>query len=334
MIRRVLLVLAAIAATAGADTATYLRSQAFGDGPPRSWRYYHPNQGFGFFPTNASGAGEAGGFFFPKGFTAYYADFFLNGALGRATPLSARGSIRLDEVSFDPGYSTSVYVGHFRKGSTDAMFVNIVGLALTGNDSSSILASPVVQFSNGRAFVGDSIKLPVNSAPASWSYQWTPGSGAFGFGTLTITIANQSSTLVLDNQSSGLDFALDAFGLYQPAFQSPNTASYFTFFIDNLKYSALQGPAPRISVKGPRKVVTSSSKVTFSGTTDAASVGNTIRTVRYRVVHNGRPGHYRTAKGTTRWTATFTVPPGGSTIEFQAIGDNGRRTDRSRTVVR
>jgi len=336
MIRRALLALAALAVMARADTGIYQRFQPFNDGPPRNWRYLHPNQGFGFFPTNASGAGEAGGFFFPKTFTAYYADTVLNGTFGRGTPLSASGTIRLDEVSFNPGYTTSVYVGHVRKGdtNTDGLFVNIVGMALTGTDGSAILVSPVVQFSDGSAFLGDSIKLPVNSVPATWSYQWSPGAGTFGLGTLTVTIDDQSSTLVLDRSSGGLDYTLNAFGLYQPAFTSPNSSSYFTFFIDKLHYTAFDGPAPKMTVKGPERVVTPSSPVAFTGTTDAVSLGNTVTLVRYRVTHNGRTGRYKAATGTTRWTAEVTVPRGTSTIEFQAVGDNGRRTDRHRTVVR
>jgi hypothetical protein len=75
-------------------------------------------------------------------------------------------------------------------------------------------------------------------------------------------------------------------------------------------------------------------QVAFSGTTDAVSPGNTVKTVRNRVIHDGGAGRYKAAKGTTRWTATFTVAPGTSTIEFQAVGDNGGRTDRRHTVVR
>ena len=63
--------------------------------------------------------------------------------------------------------------------------------------------------------------------------------------------------------------------------------------------------------------------------------GNTVKTVRYRVIHDGGAGRYKAAKGTTRWTATITVAPGTSTIEFQAVGNNnGGCTDRRHTVVR
>jgi hypothetical protein len=101
-----------------------------------------------------------------------------------------------------------------------------------------------------------------------------------------------------------------------------------------LNYTAFDGSAPKISVKGPNKVFTSASSVAFSGTTDAVSPANTVKTVRYRVIHDSGAGRYKAAKGTTRWTATITVAPGTSTIELQAVGDNGARTDRRRTVVR
>jgi hypothetical protein len=334
MIRRALLVLVTVAATASAGTGIYQRTEAFPDGPPGNWRYYHPNQGFGFFPTDATGAGEAGGFFFPKTFTAYYADTVLNGAFSRGTPLSANGTIRLDEVSFMPSYGNSVYVAHFHKGNTNGTFVNILGISLTGNEGGAILCAPVVQFSNGRAFLGRAIKLPVNSTPLNWSYTWNPTGGKFQLGELTVTIGDATSTLVLNRLSGSLDYTLDSFGLYQPAFVEPDSSSYFVFFIDKLHYTARVGPAPKISIKGPKSIRTSTSSVTIRGTTDAVSAGNHVTAVRYRVIHDGKTGRYKTANGTANWNVTITVPRGKSTVEFKAISDSGRHTERSRTVNR
>jgi hypothetical protein len=334
MIRRALLLLAAIAVTARADTGIYQRTEAFSDGPPKNWRYYHPNQGFGFFPTGSSGAGEAGGFFFPKTFTAYYADTVLNGTIGRGTPLSASGTIRLDEVSFNPSYGNTVYVAHFHKGNTDGTFVNILGMSLTGNGAGDILCAPIVQFSNGRAFLGNAIKLPIDSTPLDWSYTWNPTAGPFGLGTLTVTIGDATSAFALNRLSGSLDYTLDSFGLYQPAFVEPNSYSYFVFFIDRLNYTALVGPAPKISVNGPEKIRVASSSLTFKGTTNAVSTGNHMTAVRYRLIHDGKTHRYRTAAGTTRWSATITIPRGTSTIEFKAVSDNGRNTVRRRTITR
>jgi hypothetical protein len=56
--------------------------------------------------------------------------------------------------------------------------------------------------------------------------------------------------------------------------------------------------------------------------------------VRYRLIHDGKMHRYRTAAGTTRWSATITIPRGTSTIEFKAVSDNGRNTVRRRTITR
>jgi hypothetical protein len=333
MIRRALLVLFACALPVLADTDTYQRSQAFSDGPPKNWRYFHLNQGFGFFPTNSSGAGAAGGFFFPKTYTAYYADTALNGVFRRGTPISASGRISLEELSFDPNFTNTSYIAHFRRGSTAKMFVNIVGISLTGNNQGAVLAAPIVQFSNGRAFLGNAIKLPVDGRTMDWSYKWSPTAGAQGLGQLEVTIDDQTSTLTLGRLSGGIDYTLDAFGLYQPAFVTPNSNTYLTYFIDKLDYTALPGPAPKIRVKGPKKITTSAANVSFAGTTDA-SLGNRVDVVRYRVIRNGNPGRYKKASGISRWNATVPVPVGASTIEFKAVGDNGRDAFTRRDVTR
>ncbi|MGH8048912.1 MAG: hypothetical protein ACREKL_16845 [Chthoniobacterales bacterium] len=333
-LRATLVLLACALATVHADpTDTYQRSQAFSDGPPKNWSTFHLNQGFGFFPTSSNGSGEAGGFFFPKPYTAYYADTALNGAFNRGTPLSASGTIRLDEVSFDPNYTNTVYLAHFRKGSTADMFVNILGISLTGNNSGAILCAPIVQFSNGRAFLGNSIKLSVDSTPSNWSYQWNPNGGGNQLGQLTVTVGTQTSTLTLNRLSGGIDYTLDSFGLYQPAFVAPNSNSYFTFFVDRLVYTAFVGAAPKIHVKGSKKITTSSASVAFTGTTDA-SLGNRVDAVRYRVTHNGKTKHYKNASGTSRWNATVSIPVGTSTVEFKAVGDNGRDATKQITVTR
>jgi hypothetical protein len=334
MIFRATLVFLSLALVAvHAATDTYQRSEAFSDGPPKNWRTFHLNQGFGFFPTGANGSGEAGGFFFPKTYTAYYADTALNGFFNRGTPLSAGGTIRLDELSFDPNYTNTVYIAHFRKGSTKEMFVNIVGISLTGNNQGAILCAPIVQFSNGRAFVGNAIKLPVDSISTAWSYEWDPTAGGNSLGQLKVTIGTQTSTLTLNRLSGGIDYTVDSFGLYQPAFKAPNSNSYFTFFIDKLGYTAFAGPAPKIKIKGPKNLTTSTSKVTVTGTTEA-SLGNRVDAVRYRVIHDGKIGNYKKADGISRWNATVTVPSGTSTIEFKAVGDNGRNDVKRRTVTR
>jgi hypothetical protein len=311
---------------------TYQRSEAFKT-RPKNWRYFNPNQGYGFFPTGTSGQGEAGGFFFPKTYTSYYADTYLNGTLYRSTPLSASGQITLSELSFNPNYTNSAYIGHFRKGSTKDMFVNIVGMALTGNNQGDILCAPVVQFSNGDAFVGKSIKLPVSTTPLDWSYSWDPTGGAQGLGFLTVEIGGATTTLTMGVASAGDDYAFDAFGLYQPAFVGPNSNSYFVFFIEKLGYTALTGPGPSIKINAPQQITTSTSPLPLTGKAKIP-FANRVTAVRYRVVQGGKVGRYKTAVGTKNWSASIRIPGGASRIEVTAVGDNGRTATSTRNVQR
>jgi hypothetical protein len=331
-LRAIFLLLGCALAAAHAATDTYQRSESF-ETRPAAWRYFNPNQGFGYFPSSTGGKGDAGGFFFPKTYTAYYADTSLNGVLHRDTPIRASGSITLDELSFDPNYTNSVYVAHIRKGSTKDMFVNILGIALTGDNAGNILCAPVVQFSNGDAFLGKAIQLPVDSASHVWSYTWDPSGGAQGLGLLTIEIDGLISTLTMGQASVGIDYTLDSFGLYQPAFVQPNSNSYFIFFIGDLSYTALTGPSPKIKIKGPSKITTSAYPLPLTGTTHT-TLGNRVTAVRYRVVHDGKVGKYKKATGIDNWSASVRVPTGTSRVEVTAVGDNGRTTTAHRTVTR
>jgi len=329
--RAILVLLGCVLAGAHAASDTYQRFEAF-QTPPKNWRYFNPNQGFGYFPTGGTD-GEAGGFFFPKTYTAYYADTSLNGTFHRGTPITAGGKIRLDEISFDPNYTNSVYIAHFRKGSTKSMFVNIIGMALTGTNQSTIDIAPIVQFSNGNAFVGRSIEVPVDSKVHDWSYTWTPTGGADGIGILDITIDTDTVSLTMGMSSAGLDYSIDSFGLYQPAFSAPNSNSYFVVFTKKLGYTAFVGSAPKIHVKGPKNIQASSSPVALAGTTHT-TIGNRVTAVRYRVIHNGKTSRYKAASGTDRWTANVHVSSGSSRIEITAYGDNGLKTTAVRNVTR
>lgn len=317
--RAILVLLGSVLATAHAAPDTYQRAEAF-QSPPKNWRYFNPNQGFGYFPTGDS-SGLAGGFFFPKTYTAYYADTSLKGAFHRSTPITATGRIRLDELSFDPNYTNSVYVAHFRMGSTNDMFVNILGMSLTGSNHGTVYCRPVVQFSNGNAYLGGTITLPVDSKTVGWSYVWTPDTGG-GLGQLVVTIDAITSTLTLPASSSGLDYALDSFGLYQPAFVQPNSNSFLLFFIHKLGYTAFVGGPPSLHVKGPKNLSATSSQVNLAGTTHIG-IGNRVTAVRYRVIRNKKAGRYKAATGIDNWSASVHVPTGSSSIEVTAVGDNG-----------
>ncbi len=330
--RAILALLGCALATAHAAVETYQRAQLF-ESPPKNWRYFNPNQGYGYYPSDNGTTGFAGGFFFPKTYTSYYADTALNGAFHRGTPLSASGKIHVDELSFAPNYTNTVYVGHFRKGSTRAMFVNILGMAITGNNDGTVSCAPIVQFSNGSAYVGTGITVPVNAKPLPWSYDWDPQGGVTGLGLLTLAVGDETTTLTVSVSSTDLDYALDSFGLYQPAFVQPNSNSYFLFFINKVAYTALLGPSPKIHVKGPKTIHTSISPINLAGTAHTV-VGNRVTSVRYRIVRNGKTGHYKAASGKDHWTARVRVPTGSSRIEITAFSDNGLSTTARRNVSR
>ncbi len=329
--RAILVLLGCALAAAHAASDTYQRFEAF-DSAPKNWRYFNPNQGYGYFPTSDS-SGEAGGFFFPKTYTSYYADTSLNGTFHRSTPIRADGFITLNELSFDPNYTNTAYVAHFRKGSTKDMFVNILGISLTGDNHGNVLCAPIVQFSNGDAFLGKAFSLQVNAKLRHWSYTWDPTGGAGQLGLLTITIGKYTSTLTLGVATQGLDYSLDSFGLYQPAFAQPNSNSFFTFFISQPGYTAFVGSGPTIKVKGPKNIVATASPVALAGTTHIP-IGNRVTIVRYRVVHAGKTRHSKKATGTSHWTAKVKVPAGSSRIEVTAYGDNGLTKTISRNVSR
>jgi hypothetical protein len=319
-----------------AGAATYDRGENFSTRPD-NWTYFHPNQFYGYqAPTHEGGSGSAGGLFLPKTYFNYFADTHLNGTLTRGTTISASGRIHLQRISAVPPYTNTTYICHFSRGTNG--YINTIGIALTGYNDSNVVATAILEFSNGSAFIGNSVGLPVaTSTPQTdWTYTWDPTGGTQGFGALTVTIGGANggtSTINLTKTSAGLDFALNSFGLFQPPFVAPNSNTYLEFNISRIAYTALQGNAPKLKVKGPHKIQTSVAKVAIKGTTHT-SVGNRVTTVRYRVVKNGNAGSYHKAKGTTNWNAKVKVPTGGSRIEIEATGDNGLTTTVSRDVQR
>jgi hypothetical protein len=333
MIVRAFLILLAVALPGvQAATTTYQRGENF-DTAPKNWTYFHPYQFYGFQSTSYTGGnGEAGGIFQPKTYYNYYADTYLNGSLRRSNRIAASGRLAIQRVSANPLYTNSTYICHFNRGSNG--FINTVGIALTGYNDSNVLGTAILEFSDGTAFIGDSVGITVpSSGYLEWSYTWDPNGGTQGFGSLTVRFGKTTSTINLTKTTAGLDFSLDAFGLFQPPFPAPNSNTFLQFEIGHLVYTALLGKAPTLNVHGPHKIKTTASSVVLSG---AAKIplGNRIQSVRYRVAHGGKVGKYRLASGTTQWSAKVKLPVGTSRIDVLATGDNGLTTTVSRKATR
>ncbi|MDD5199192.1 MAG: hypothetical protein PHC88_05260 [Terrimicrobiaceae bacterium] len=337
MIVRIILVLFGFAlAGAHAASATYQRNEDFASSP-KNWRHFHPNQFYGFELThNTGGTGAAGGLFQPKTYFNYYADAFLNGALRRDTPITASGRLVLDRLSVQPPYTNSTYICHFARGTNG--FINTLGMALTGFNGSNVLCTAILEFSDGTAFIGNSIGLPV--APGSrylpWTYSWNPNGGTQGFGQLIVQVGGPSggtSTINLTKSTAGLDFSLDAFGLFQPPFPAPNSTTFLKLDIGHLAYTALTGAPPVLHIHAPKQITTAVSPLVLTGTAHV-SLGNHIQAVSFRVVHGSKVGPYHTATGGANWSASVRLPGGPSRIDVLAVADSGLTTTGHRRVNR
>ncbi|HEY8901464.1 MAG TPA: hypothetical protein VIM61_13715 [Chthoniobacterales bacterium] len=325
--------LAGLSTAAAASPETYQRTEDFSTNP-KNWKVFHPIQFYGYERTSHTGTkGEAGGLFQPKPYYNYYADAYLNGAMSRGTRITAAGRIHFDGLSDDPAYTNSVYICHFHRG-TDGT-INTLGLALTGQNGTAVLANAIIQFSDGTAYIGNSVKLPVSATDPymEWNYTWDPSGGTQGFGSLIVEIDGLTSKINLTKATVGLDFSVNTFGLFQPPFVAPNSNTFLQLDIGHLVYSALVGGPPSVRIKGPNRIKASTSKVAIAGKA-TIGLGNRVTSVRYRVVKNGKVGRFQNATGTTDWTATIKVPHGTSHIEVRAVGDNGLVADDSVKVKR
>lgn len=330
--RLFLVLLGCLAANVHADTAaTYQRTESFGV-QPQNWRVNVRGLDYGYLTTKiAGGTGAAGGHFVPTTAFNYYADIFLGGALFRTTPLSASGQFVPRHVTSQPLYVATTYIGHF--GHLLDGFINVIGIALTGADASTIIATPIVQFSNGQAYQGDPISITLGDALVNWSYKWTPGGGADGQGELVITVGGVSSTLDLDSSTVGYVCSLDSYGLFQPPFSAPDSSTFLELYEGATSYTAYTGNPPKLRVNAPKTITTSAAIVTLTGTT-SIKTGYKVKAVRYRVIHNGRISSPRSAKGTASWTTNIHVPSGSSRIQIIARSDSGAERVVERKVVR
>jgi hypothetical protein len=336
--RLFLVLLGCVLANAQADApATYQRRESF-DTSPSNWRQAVRGQYYGYAITKLTGGtAAAGGYFVPTTAFNFYGDLYLSGAFDRSNSFSASGKLALPRTSGTPPYVATAYLAHFSKNG--GKFVQVVGIALTGSTPTSVVATPIIQFSNGAAYEGDPITVNTTtkaSGPLAWSYTWTPGGGVDGAGRLTISIGSATALLDLPSSSSGSNFSLDAFGLFQPPFSAPDSNTFLELYAGDVSYTAFPGKAPKLRVVEPKnntpgEIIVGDGIVYFSGTAQT-HLGNKVAAVRYRVIHNGKRGRWHSAKGTTSWTANVRVPSGISTVEFLARSDSGLTKTVTRKV--
>lgn len=331
-LRAIFVLLVFVVVDARAASATYSRSQNFA-ADPTNWRQSQKNLFYGYTRTTATGGkGAAGGLFIPSTVFNYYADIYLGGSLDRSTPISASGVLDLSQTSGQPAYTTSSYVGHFSQSLTSNA-INFVGFAITGATGNTVLASAVVEFSDGTAYAGSPITLAIGQGLVNWTYEWSPTDGVTGQGTLSVQFGGATSFLRIPASAAGLNFGLNAFGIFQPPYTAPDGNSFLQMFVGSPVYTALPGNPPRIRVHGPAKIVTQSGVIGLSGTAQVQR-GYSITAVRYRIIRNGNLGAIRWARGTTNWTAAIHVPRGSSQIQIIARTDSGLTNVAERRVVR
>lgn len=300
----------------------YVRGEQFAE-PPRNWRQTFPTQFYGWEPTNVTGGrGAAGGLLLPTRYLNRYADLFLNGALDRNMPFSSGGQVALLRASGRPPFITTAYVGHFSQRFN--RYVNTVGVAFNGVGADVVECQAVIQFADGTAFVGESFQLALSRDARSmkWSCDWDPTGGKPGRGRLTVKVNGNPSIIDVPASADGRDFALDAFGIFQPYFGAPDSNSFLQMYIGGLAYTAFAGTPPVVKIRGPRRITTAQAVVDLRGATNV-SMGNRVAKVRYRVHRAGKPTRYRNATGTDKWTAAIRVPRGNSRIEILARSDSG-----------
>jgi hypothetical protein len=315
-----------------ASAQTYTRSEKFAESPS-NWRPSRTGQLFGYDNRNFfGGRGCAGGLLQPTTFFNFYGDLFLNGALGRSTPLSASGQILISRTSGTPPYATTAYIAHFAQSANP--FVQVLGLALSGAENDSLTACAIIQFADGNAFVGKPVRVRVNpDRILNWSYEWDPTGGPKGAGQLRVSVGSAKTVLALDDRADGSDFALDSFGLFQPSFQQPDSRSFLELFIDDVSYTARVGRAPSLRIRGPRTLRTNDATLTIRGTTKV-DLGSRVTRVRYQLIRNGRPTRFRTADGTAQWTLQTQIPRGTSRVKVLARSDDGTATTKTRRIRR
>ncbi len=320
-IRAILLLLGLTLANAGADAGTYQRTQDFAVFP-MNWRQSNPRQYFGYQPGGVTGGrGAAGGLFLPHAHFNFYADVFLGGALPNIRPISAQGRLTLKRVSAQPPYVTSAYIGHF--GAPVGAYIDTVGIALTGTGEDFLTAAAIVEFSNGDAYRGRPINVPVGAGIMDWSYAWDPAGGRNGTGSLRVQVGGLVSGLELPEDAAGSSFAVNAFGLFQPPFVSPRSNSFLWAYVGNLAYTAGVGEPPTLRVSGRRNSIVRAPDIFFHGSASVKAQGYELRSVRYRTVHNGATSAFHPARGLERWSVGIHLRPGLTRVQFLATSSGG-----------
>lgn len=314
-----------------AHSAVYQRGERFKTSP-KNWKKSLSTLFYGQEVTGITGnKGAAGGIFQPIPRFNYYADLYLGGKFVRDSAVSANGRLVLQRISTVPPYDATIYIGHFARKKVGNI-IQVVGIAMTGSGG-SVICEPVVEFTDGTAFVGESFSVPVAgpSRILEWSYSWNPQAGRFGYGQLEIQVENRTSQL--DIPQPGLNLFLDAFGIFQPPFNTVNAASFLQMYVGDVSYTAFVGNPPRLKVKGKRHLRTQDSTVTVRGRAKV-DLGNRVKVVRYRVNRDGSKGRFKKAEGTDSWKARVRVPKGSSQIEILARSDSGLVTKTTRKVTR
>ncbi len=310
----------------------YQRGENFAE-RPRNWVQSQTNQFYGFDQTRITGGrGAAGGFLQPRTFFNCYADIYLNGALQRGAVFSGSGRLVLARTSGLPPFTAAAYVGHF--GRTTEPFINTVGLAVYGAGAGNLFVGPVVQFADGTAFTGVPASVLVSAFRfVTWTYEWNPSGGLDGAGRLTAVIGNVTTFVDVPASTRDKTFTLDAFGIYQPRFTSPEADSFVELYVGQLGYTAGVGNPPKVNIRRIRRSSPESADITLEGTARVLR-GNRIKAVRYRIVRDGKTRQTRAADGTTDWTARVRIPQGQSRIEIIARSDSGLTTTTERRVRR
>lgn len=329
MIVRVLLALSAVLfGDVRAAESTYVRAQNF-ESLPDNWIQSSPAQFYGYERTRIVGlTGAAGGLFQPGAGFNNYADYYLGGAFSRGTFLYAEGRLALKRASAQPPYRTTTYVGYFGRPVKSA--IETVGFALIGHGEDKVYAAAVVQYSNGEAFSGNWVSLPVGKGDyLGWKYFWNP-TGGHGYGSLVVQIGSRNTSLYIPPSASAYDFSVNAFGLFQPSFVDANANSFLWAYVGALAYTAGVGEPPKLRVNRPRSFSVTATDISFHGTASLNIPGYRLKSVSYRTIYDGRTSARRPVRGLKKWNCRIRVKTGLTRIRFYATSDSGA----TRTIER
>lgn len=198
----------------------------------------------------SAGDGIFGGTFTRSRDFHYVADTRIGGRVRRSDRIGASGRVRLEVGA---GFNSGVQLGHFEAYGGGAPYTDFLGITFMEYASGKMRAQARIHFNRGAVRAGPTVILPVGDY--TWSYEWNPLGGIYGFGLLRAHFdgpVSASSELHLSADTFAQYFACNAFGLYS-GYAPSDAPQAARIFVSGAEYSC--APAPDALKATPRTPV-------------------------------------------------------------------------------